>query len=434
MRCVRLVPLVFLASFGAEPALAQSKPPAEHLIPGWSEGPAKAGVDLSLEYKGEVVGNVSGGRSRGAEYSHLIIGSADIDGAKLWGAKGLKLHAAFVNVAGNSLSADQLGDPFLSVQDAYVPGVTVGARLAWLYAEQSLFDDRLSLAAGRLPVHRDYARSDLYCRFMSTAICGGPHTLPAQAAFTDLPFATWGARAKVKLLAGFSATVGAYEVNPRHGGPSGFDWSTAGSTGTLYPVELAFEPGGEDARLPGHYKLGWMYDSSSYPDLYEDAAGRPIPLGGGPGREHRGRPTAYVLADQMLVRNGQGPTAGLVAFGGFVRSDPATFKLAQLSFVGLSDEGVLPSRPKDVAGLLVAHAQVSGSQRRLEALQQALGQPLPDGLDGVQRDEWVVEANYAIHVRDGLSVMPDVQYVRWPGAVRAHGDAVVLGVRADVHF
>jgi porin len=153
-----------------------------------------------------------------------------------------------------------------------------------------------------------------------------------------------------------------------------------------------------------------------------------------PGREHRGRPTGYLLFDQMLVRHGKGPTAGLVAFGGFVATDPSTFKLAQLSFLGLSDTGLFASRPKDVAGLLVAHAHVSRSLSRTERLQQALAEPLTDGAEGVQQDEWVVEANYAFHVREGLTVMPDVQFVRWPGAVRAHDDALVLGARADVHF
>ncbi|MFC3069099.1 carbohydrate porin [Phenylobacterium soli] len=433
-----LVPAAALAQ--AQPpqkppqADSPSKPPAEHLLGDWAAGPAATGVELSLEYKGEVVGNLSGGHGHGLDYSHLILGEAALDGAKLWNLKGFKLYAAFANVAGNSLSADTLGDDFLAVQDAYVPNVTVGARLAWLYGEQSFAGDRVNVAAGRLPVHRDFARSDFYCRFMSTAICGGPHTLPAQPAFTDLPFATWGARAQVKLGGGLSTTLGAYEVNPKHGGPSGLNWSTGGSTGTLYPVELAFAPGGKSARLPGHYKLGWMYDTSAYPDLYADAAGQPIAVSGRPGRSHRGRPTGYALFDQMLVRHGRGKTAGLVAFGGYVRSDPATFRLAQLSFLGLSDEGLVASRPKDVAGLLVAHTQVSSSLSRTERLQAALGEPFTGGVDGVQRSEWVVEANYAVHVRDGLTLMPDVQWVRWPGAIRGHGDALVLGARADIHF
>lgn len=434
MRAVLPLVLLFSCSATAAAAQATDTPPPVHLIPGWADGPAKDGVTLGLEYKAEVAGNVSGGRKHGLDYSHLVIGTADLDAGKLWGAKGLKIHAALVNVAGNSLSTDALGDNLLGVQDAFVPDVTVGARLAWLYAEQSLFQDRLSLAAGRLPVHRDIARSGFYCRFMSTAICGGPHTLPAQVAFTDLPFATWGARAQVKLPAGFSATAGAYEVNPKHGGPAGLNWSTSGSTGTLYPVELTFEPGGAKAHLPGHYKLGWMYDSSAYPDLAEDAAGRPLPLTGAPGRMHRGRPTGYALFDQMLARHGKGEANGLVAFGGFVRSDPATFRLAQLSFLGLSDQGLLASRPKDIAGLLLAHARVSHSLTRTEALEQSLALPLTGGVDGVQRDEWVVEANYAVHVKDGLTVMPDVQWVRWPGAIRRHGDALVLGGRLDVKF
>jgi porin len=436
MNASRVTPLAIALAVAASAASAEptDQPPPEHFVSGWSEGLTKAGIDLGLEYKGEIAGNLSGGRKRGIDYSHLVIGTADLDGGKLWGAKGLKIHAALVNVAGNSLSTDALGDNLLAVQDAFVPDITVGARLAWLYAEQSLLDGRLNIAAGRLPVHRDYARSGFYCRFMSTAICGGPHTLPAQIAFTDLPYATWGARARIKLPAGFSAQAGAYEVNPLRGGPSGFNWSSSHSTGTLYPLELTFEPGGDRAELPGHYKLGWMYDTSTYPDLFDSVTGAPVAVSGAPGRPHRGRPTAYALFDQMLVRHGKGPTAGLVAFGGFVQTDPATFRLAQLSFLGLSDEGIFASRPKDAAGLLLAHTHVSHSLTRTEALEQALSEPLTGGTDGVQREEWVVEANYGVHVKDGLTVMPDLQYVRWPGAVRQHGDAVVLGLRADVHF
>lgn len=436
MRSIRAItlaaPLVLAPlAAAAEPT---DEPPPQHLISGWSDPFSAKGIDLGLEYKGEVSGDLSGGRRSLVDYSHLVIGTVDVDAGKLWGVQGLKLHGALVNVAGNSLSTDALGDNVLAVQDAFVPDVTVGARLSWLYAEQSLWDDKINVAAGRLPVHRDYARSGFYCRFMSTAICGGPHTLPAQVSFTDLPFATWGARVRVKLPAAFSIQAGAYEVNPKRGGPSGFNWSTSGSTGTLYPIELTFEPGGDKARLPGHYKLGWMYDSSSYPDLFEDAAGRPIAVTGLPGREHRGRPTAYFLFDQMLTRTGKGPTAGLALFGGVVGTDPATFRMKRLSFLGLSDEGLIRSRPKDATGLLVAHVQMSRSLRLTQTIEQGLGKPLTDGVDGPQRDEWVVEANYAVHVKNGLTLMPDVQWVRWPGGIRAHGDALVLGARADVHF
>jgi len=436
-RCLRLslsVASCLALTAGEAAAQATDQPKPEHLISGWSDGPAADGVELGLEYKAEAAGNISGGVRRAVDYSHLLIGTADLDGGKLWGAKGFKVHAALVNVAGNSLSADALHDRLLAVQDAYIPDVTVGVRLAWLYAEQSLWGDRVNVAAGRLPVHRDYAKSGFYCEFMSTAICGGPHTLPAQAAFTDLPFATWGARAQVKLGQQVTVEGGVYEVNPDRGGPSGFDWSTSDSTGTLYPIELTFQPGGPKAHLPGNYKLGWMYDTSSYPDLLEAELGGTVAQAGGPGREHRGRPTAYATFDQMVARHGDGAANGLVVFGGFVATDPRTTILAQLSFLGLADQGLLSSRPKDTAGLLVSHTKVSHDLTEAEQLEAALSEPLSGGADGVQRDEWVVEANYAFHIRDGLSLMPDIQYVRWPDGVRRHGDAAVLGARLDVHF
>jgi porin len=413
-------------------------PPEEHLAGDWGGLRASLhdkGVDLSLEYKGEVSANISGGLSRGVDYAHLATLKADVDWGKLAGAEGFSTHIAFSNYEGESLSRDRLGDEVLAVQDAYIPGPRVVGRLDWLYAEQKLWNDRLDLAAGRMPVHLDYAKNPgLYCHFLSTSICGGPHTLPAQTAFTDLPFATWGGRAKLDLTRRVYVLGGAYEVNPDHGGRYGFDWSTRDATGVLLPLEVGFEPEIGASRLPGHYKLGFMYDSSRYPDLLLDTNGVPFAVSGRAPRRDRGRPTLYALADQMIVRHGKGPTNGLVLMAGAVRSDPSTFYLADLVFAGLVDQGVFRARPKDSLGLLVASAHISGELNMTQQLDEALGLPIANAAPGPQSHEWVFEANYAVHVTDGLSLQPDVQYVRRPDAVGLIPSAWVLGLRTDIHF
>jgi porin len=421
---------------GEPPVFEQ--PPEEHLAGTWGglrSSLEAEGVTLSLEYKADVSANVSGGASQGVDYAHLIILKGDLDWGKLAGAKGLSTHIAFSNYAGDSLSRDHLGDDVLAVQDAYIPGRRVAARLDWLYVEEKLMGGKLDIAGGRIPVHLDFAKNpDLYCQFLTTAICGGPHTLPAQVSFTDLPFSTWGARAKLETGRTVYLLAGVYEVNPRHGGPYGFDWSTRESTGVLLPVEAGFEPKLGASAMPGHYKLGYMYDTSRYPDLLLDANGAPFPVSGLPPQRHRGRPTLYALADQMVVRHGQGPSNGLVLMAGAVHSDPSTFYLADLIFGGLTDQGVIKSRPKDTLGLLVAVADVSDDLSNAQALDQTLGLPIANGAPAPQTHETVFEANYTIHLVTGLGLTLDAQYVDKPDATSRIPSALVLGFRTDIHF
>ena len=69
---------------------------------------------------------------------------------------------------------------------------------------------------------------------------------------------------------------------------------------------------------------------------------------------HTGNTQFWVLADQMLVRQGSGPTDGIVALAGFIHNDPNNTAYAEQYFVGLIDKDFWAARPQDAINLLAA--------------------------------------------------------------------------------
>jgi porin len=88
---------------------------------------------------------------------------------------------------------------------------------------------------------------------------------------------------------------------------------------------------------------------------------------------------------------------------------------------GFSLTGLLARRPKDEAGIAFALAGSSAHARRL---QRQLGAP-------IARNEWSIEATYALKLADWLTIQPDIQYLLNPAFERER-KALVGGVRVTV--
>jgi porin len=183
------------------------------------------------------------------------------------------------------------------------------------------------------------------------------------------------------------------------------------------------------AALPGHYKLGFAHDTTNYPDVLRDASGRPFVLTGAPRAPHGGRNSAYLLADQMVHRSGNGPTNGLILLGGYVLSDRDTSQFSWFAFLGAIAPSPFAGRPHDNIGAVVAWAKISDPLSQTQALQAAGGLPLADHAIGVQSRETIAEARYEIALSKGLTLTPDIQYVIHPGAARTYPNAVIVGVQ-----
>ncbi len=297
-------------------------PGGEHLLGDWG------GIRPQLESRGiylqfgaiaEFAGN-TGGVQQGATSANQIAISADIDWQRLAGLTGFSTHVIFVNRSGAS-DSHLFGDNVSPVQEIFGAGGNVAVHLVSAYAEQSLFGRRLDIAAGWMNVENDFASSPLYCNYMNNALCGDPKALPGgDIGHSAYPDAVWGGRVRLRPTPSTYVTAGVYEVNQdlySNADRGGFEFGVPRDSGVYVPVQIGYEPQIGPDRLPGHYVVGFGYDSSkfkSFADALPASLGQSTP-------PHNGNTQFWLLADQMLIRNGPGDQDGLIALGGFIHNN-----------------------------------------------------------------------------------------------------------------
>ena len=71
---------------------------------------------------------------------------------------------------------------------------------------------------------------------------------------------------------------------------------------------------------------------------------------------------------------------------------------------------------------------------KVQAAEQGLGLTISNNATGPQTHEIILEANYDIHVTQGVNVQPELQYIVHPNAQASIHDAAVLGFKAHVEF
>ncbi len=196
------------------------------------------------------------------------------------------------------------------------------------------------------------------------------------------------------------------------------------------PVETAYEPLVGRAQMPGHYKIGFGYDSSTFKDFSAALTA----ASGIPAARHTGNTQVWVLVDQMLVRQGNGDQDGIIALGGFVHNDPDNSPYAEQYFVGALDRGFWQARPQDAVGAVFTYNTISGVLGKVQTQEAEFGIPFSNNATGPQTHEMVLELNYDIHVMRGVNFEPDFQYVFRPNAQANIHDAAVFGFKGDVEF
>jgi porin len=201
-------------------------------------------------------------------------------------------------------------------------------------------------------------------------------------------------------------------------------------SGVYVPVEMAYQPSFGADHLVGHYKIGFGYDSTLYKSFY--GALVTVPEQPAPNKSHNMQ--FWVLVDQMLVRQGSGDQAGIIALAGFAHNNPNVSAFAEQYFVGAIDRGFWHARPQDTIGLLFNYNIMSGTLGAVQAEQLELGLPLSNGATGVQGHEILLEANYNIHVYRGVDFRPEFEYVFRPNAQTNIHNAAVFGFKANVEF
>lgn len=228
---------------------------------------------------------------------------------------------------------------------------------------------------------------------MNNALCGDPKALPGgDIGHSAFPDAVWAGQIRARPTPDTYVTTSVYDVNQdlySNADRSGFEFGVPQDSGAYVPVQLGYEPKLGKDQMPGHYVVGFGYDSSRFKVL----SSAPPASAGVPVSIRRGNTQFWALADQILVRNSNGDQDGIIALAGLVSSNADNSSYAQQYFAGLLDRGFWPALPEDTMGLLFAYIAMSGALGKVQAEEQELGMPFSNSATGVQTHEMILEAN-----------------------------------------
>ncbi len=377
----------------------------------------KAGVTFRGDYVSETFSAVDGGQRRGTTYVQQVRLGADFDMERLAGWQGGIVHVTFNDRRGVGLSSDFVGNR-LPIQEA---AGGYYARLTEASVEQNLMGGRLNLRLGYFAMGNDLGGMAIGCNFVNAAFCAHPLSMSGDSGWYNYPNARWGAAVRYKLRPDLVLRSGVYQVNPRlNDEDNAWDPFAGGTTGVVLPLELEYDPGTRPGSraLPGHYKLGAYYDTS-----------RVDRLGGG--GTVKGRCGLYILADQMIVREGSG-NRGLSIFGQFTANPQISAQITRWYAGGLVKTGTFKGRDADTIGLGFTHAVVDPRLRRVHVDTA----PVPGSYASLPAGETAIELSYGFQANRWLVVRPDVQYIIDPGAFsfRSTPNALALGLQVRMQF
>lgn len=409
---------------------------------------ADHGVALLFDTINEYTGNISGGggpaptgtQTRGGSDVAGQVGfETDVDWERLAGLQGFSTHLLVLSRYGGQPASLKIGDNLNPNPEIYGAGGNVVAHLAYAYGEETFADGRVDVTAGRIPLLNDFSSSPLYCNYMNNTLCGNPRGDTENVYHSAAPDANWAFRVRVRPLTDYYVQTGVFfsesGIYTDKYDRSGWKFDASDISGEAFPVEVGWEPSVGSRHMPGHYKLGFVYDNNRHADDYTDARGAPAALSGLPARQRTGSTSSYLLADQMVVRSGPGANDGLVLLGGFYNNDPETSVRAYQVLAGAVARHFWSNRPSDGIAFLLSYTRISGRLGKAQALDQELGAPLlANGATGIQTYSEVFELNYQIHAYRGVEVAPDFQYFFRPNAQANLPDAAFLGVKTHIEF
>jgi porin len=380
-------------------------PPAD-----WRDAWADDGVSFGGSFDSYFFGNPFGGAAQGFAYTQSLYFQLEADLEKLAGWKGGSLVWSWADNAGRNLS-DTVGNEF-QIVGAYGPN-TFYFDLLYLQQEVEFGGGTLTARAGQLTALSDFLVTGPGNNYVNEAfqadVLRGIDVLA-----TYEPESSWGAFVKYEQPVWYVQT-GVYQVSDRIGDTSnhGLDYSIQPDDGLIALLEACWQPvwAGVAGNYPAHYKAGAFLSTWEYPRY---SGGDEFVLSG-----------FYVLADQMVWREGAGTDEGLYAWSNVIYSPQE--EVAQIPWFvagGLQYTGLLPGRGKDRALVGAAYGAFSMDQA---SVQKDEGVP-------PQYYELVMEASYAIAVNEWMTVTPDVQFIVNPGGAGNVPDALVLGVVVGLSF
>lgn len=347
---------------------------------------------LTLTYGADILGNATGGRSRGVTYEGRLGLIADGDLHNVLGP-GWRGHASVHFIHGRGLSATRL-DNLLAVSGLEAEPAL---RVFNLWIERDL--GRSSLRLGQFTAAQEFAVSPTGALFVNSTF-GWPAAFAADLpdGGSSYPLAAPGVRLSVRTDARDTVLVAVFSGDPagKGGGDpqrrdrSGFaGWRFADGVFAIAEAQRSFGPDGAGVVKAG----GWRQSGGAAIDDW----------------------AAYAMADAPIWRDASGPRR----LDGFLRVAATGERglVRRYADAGVVLTGPLARRPRDKLGAALAWASVDGARAG---------------------GEGVAELTYQAVMSSRFSIQPDLQYVIRPSGSAPAGarapNALVGGVRITASF
>ncbi|MBR0776584.1 carbohydrate porin [Bradyrhizobium diazoefficiens] len=406
----------------------------------------KQGVKFAVTYIGEVLANPSGGAKQGAVYEDRTNFAVDVDFEKLVGLKQVTFHANVFQIDGGGLSRGAL----LNFMDVSGIEALPTTRLYEVWFERK-WGEKIALRAGQLAADTEFMTSK-YTDVFTNASLGWPAglSLNLPSGGPSPPLATMGARLRADATDNLSLLAAVFDGNAAGPGTNdpqlrnryGVNFRVNDPPLLLYEAQFQWHTKKGDPGLAGKLKLGGFRHLGSFADQRFDSLGLSLadPAGSGTAASRSGDYGLYAVFEQKLYRVGHDDDRGIGVFARASYSPPDRnlidiYADGGLEFIGLSD-----ARPHDKFGIAAAYAHVSPRAQALDRdFQSIYGPNWP-----LRTSEQLLTAVYQYEVRAGLTLQPNLQFIRHPGGGATDplgaspgkhlGNATVVGLRSVVKF
>ena len=422
----RLTALLLLSASVATAAWGADPPPADCWV-AWMKGDraldgllpqrqdlADRGLFFGGSFTTDLLGNPAGGRRQGFTYGGLLqlIMVAELE--KLVHLPGGYFVLSMTDASGTDLSREYIGNYF-HVGDVYaLPTVT----LYQMYYEQRLMDEKITAKIGRLNIGQDFVALDMFTLYVG-GIDGHPPVFGYNTFWNGLGRATWGGSLKVKPLDDWTLLFGVYQATTALNVPAnhGLNMDFRPQDGVQLFGEIGWSNKLRDVwhntsgGLPGTHKFGGYVSTWDYPTF-----------DGGTTSESFG---FYWIGQQMVWSERAAADDGVTLWYAFVLApDENQARFPFFAGAGAGWQGALPGRDDDWILFGSYYGSVS---RDFAAEQEAAGHGQPTY-------EWVLEWDYRAQITPWLYVMPTMQWIIQPRALRSIPAALVLGAEIGVTF
>jgi porin len=416
------------------------------------------GVTLQIQDTNEGWGNVSGGINRGATYDGLTTMTLGLDTQKAFGLVGGTFNLSVLNIRGRSISTDNLEN--LQTTSGILAAPTT--RFWEIWYQQAFLDGAFDVKLGQQSLDQEFITSQGSALFINTMM-GWPMVPSADlyAGGPAYPLSSLGIRLRAQPGGGFTVLGGVFQDNPP-GGTFFNDGQLLGSTrwggnfnlrtGALFIAEVQYalnqpsagdlDYGKHETGLPGTYKLGFWYDTASFPSPQFDTTGGSLALPSSNGMPQmlQHNYSIYGVADQVIWRPNEDEPRAVGVFARLMGA-PGDRNLISFSInAGVTLKAPLPDRDDDTLGLGFGVAQVSGAQQNFDV--SAATVCTPGTVCPVQGSETFLELTYQIQVAPWWQIQPDFQFVFNPGGglqnpnnpSKKIGNEAVFGLRSVITF